>query len=369
MINKNYPFNDLLILRNLVLLSLLCAGFSGFAQSRSNKIHFGLIYPLSSNGVHAPLDTNNVSIHLLAGVSSVEKGVAFAGLANIVLNHADGPQFAGFANHIGKKATGPLFAGFANVYGKGGSVALAGFANVARGEVKGTQFAGFANIAKNLKGGQFAGFANIAANGRASQFAGFINVAKDIKGTQIAGFINVARKVKGAQLAGFINVADSSDCPIGILNFVKNGEKSLGLSIDESQTTMLTFRSGGKVLYGILGIGYNLKNKKAVYAAEAGFGAHFFPSNIFRLNVELTASHLEDFKAGDYFKSSFKVLPAFKLGKHLEIFGGPSFNYTSTNTAEGKLLHTQHLHSWQNKWSDRLQRLYIGYGGGVHVIF
>ena len=123
------------------------------------------------------------------------------------------------------------------------------------------------------------------------------------------------------------------------------------------------------MLYGILGIGYNFKNNDEVYAAEAGLGAHFFLSNVFRINLELTASTLENFKAGEYFKSSFKVLPAIKLGKHVELFGGPSFNYVSTNTAEGKALHTQHLHSWQGRSSDRLHSLYIGYGGGINYIF
>lgn len=368
--NSPYKNHRTIIIRSLMFLGFLFTGLPSWAQSSgSTKIHFGLIYPISSNGANAPRDTNNISIHLLAGVSSVENGPSFAGLSNIVHHHAYGPQFAGFSNHVGGKAVGPLFAGFTNIYGEGKSAAFAGFANIARGEVKGSQFAGFANISKKLKGAQFAGFANIATDGSASQFAGFINVAKDVKGTQISGFINVAKKVKGAQIAGFINIADSSDCPIGILNFVKNGEKSLGLSIDETQTTMLTFRSGGKVLYGILGIGYNLKNSSEVYAAEAGLGAHIFPSNKFRINVEITAGTLENFKAGEYFKSSFKVLPALKLGKHLEIFGGPSFNYTSTNTTEGKLLHKQSLHSWQNKWSDHLQRLYIGYGGGINFIF
>ena len=364
--NKFNPINLPGTLRSLLLLAFLFAGFSSLAQT---KIHFGLIYPISSNGTHAPRDTNNLSIHLLAGVSSVENGPSFAGLSNIVRNNAYGPQFAGFSNHIGKKAVGPLFAGFANIYGQGNSAALAGFANVAHGEVKGAQLAGFANIAKAIKGTQLAGFANVATNGKVSQLAGFMNIAKDVKGTQIAGFINVAKKVKGAQIAGFINVADSSDCPIGILNFVKNGEKSLGVSIDETRTTMLTFRSGGKIMYGILGIGYNFKNNKEVYAAEAGLGAHFFPSNRFRLNVEITSSTLESFKAGEYFKSSFKVLPALKLGKHMEIFGGPSFNYVSTNTAEGKALHTQHLHSWQSKWSSRQYSLYLGYGGGINYVF
>ncbi|TKC13308.1 hypothetical protein FA048_06105 [Pedobacter polaris] len=370
----------------MILLAFLTSGYIGKAQQQnSTKVHVGLIYPISSNGKHAVLDTNNLSINLLAGVSSVEKGFAFAGVANIVRNDTYGTQFAGFYNHIGQKANGALLAGFANTYHEGDGAAFAGFANIAHGNLRGVQFAGFTNVAMNVNGAQFAGFLNkssnikgpqmagfmnIAKNASSSQLAGFMNKAKDVKGSQFAGFINIARKVKGTQIAGFINIADSSDFPIGILNFVKNGEKSIGLSADENQTTMLTFRSGGRTLYGILGVGYNFKNEDEVYAFEAGFGAHFFQSSTFRLNVELTGGSIESFKEGEYFKTSFKLLPALKLGKHLEIFGGPALNFVSTNTIEGKALNPKkHIEQWQNQRSDFQQTLYVGYGGGINIIF
>lgn len=358
-------------LKTLALIALLLCTINIHAQINTFRVHVGLIYPISSNGKHAPLDTNDLSINLIAGVSAVEKGFSFAGLSNIVRYNTYGTQVAGFSNHILKKANGVLLAGFANTYGQGNGAAIAGFTNIAHGNVNGLQFAGFANIAKNINGGQFAGFSNTAKNITASQFAGFINIAKNVKGSQFAGFINIAKKVKGAQIAGFINIADSSDYPIGIVNFIKKGEKSLGVDIDENQTTMLTFRSGGKVLYGILGVGYNLKNKDEIYAYEAGLGAHFFQSKVFRINAELTASGLESFESGEYFRSSFKVFPAVKLFKQLELFVGPSLNYTSTNSTEGLALNANHktLRTWQNKWSSYQQTLSMGYTGGLHFIF
>lgn len=83
---------------------LFSSGPRAFAQSNtSEKIHIGLVYPLSSNGTHAPLDTNKLSFHLLAGVSSVETGFSFAGFSNIIRNEARGTQIAMFSNHVGKK--------------------------------------------------------------------------------------------------------------------------------------------------------------------------------------------------------------------------------------------------------------------------
>ena len=132
---------------------------------------------------------------------------------------------------------------------------------------------------------------------------------------------------------------------------------------------MLTFRSGGKVLYGILGVGYNFKNDHEVYAIEAGLGAHFFQTKSFRLNTELTATTLESFKDGEYFNTSLRVLPALKITKFLEIYAGPSLNYVNTNTVEGKALNKHYISKWQNRWGKDFQGLYAGYTGGIQVIF
>ena len=389
-------------MKTLITSILIAAGLTAAAQDQPNttkdksadsrsvtisipgRMHFGLVYPLSTNGRNAALDTNSFSLHLIAGVSAAERGPSFAGLSNVVVNDTKGSQFAGFSNHIGKKANGALFAGFINTYGGGNGPAFAGFSNIASDSVKGAQFAGFANVAKdvngaqfagfintskNLKGSQFAGFANVAKDVSISQMAGFINTAKDVKGSQFAGFINIAKKVKGAQVAGFINIADSSDCPIGIINIIKNGEKSIGLTIDENQTSMLSFRSGGKVLYGILGIGYNFKNTDEVYAFEAGLGAHFFESRSFRVNAEITSSMLESFKEGDYMKASLRVMPAIKVTPFLEIFGGPSMNFVSTNTTEGIALTKNTIKEWPGEWDEDFRALYLGYTAGLHILF
>ncbi len=380
-----YKTTPQLALQIVVCSFLFMAGIKASGQNKvPGKLHFGIIYPLSTNGTHAPLDTNNLSIHLLAGISASEQGASFAGLSNIVRNGTKGFQFAGFSNHISNSAAGGLFAGFLNSYHGGDVVAIGGFANIAAGNVKGAQFAGFANTARKVKGAQFAGFINKASDIKGSQFAGFINLsgknsasqiagfinkAKDIKGTQIAGFINIAGKVKGAQIAGFMNVADSSDYPIGIINIIKKGEKGIGLSTDENLTTLLSFRSGGKVLYGIIGFGYNFENSDEVYAFQAGLGAHFFTSNTFRLNAEIVGTGLESFKEGEYFKTSFKLMPACKLSRRIEIFGGPSLNYINTNTIEGISLQKHYISTWENKWGSNFQALYLGYGGGIQYIF
>src|SRR5688572_8261522 len=89
---------------------LLATGVVANAQNQMpGKMHIGIVYPLSTNGTHAPLDTNNLSFNLLGGVSAAERGLAFAGLSNVVLQDAKGFLFAGFSNHVIKNADGGQF--------------------------------------------------------------------------------------------------------------------------------------------------------------------------------------------------------------------------------------------------------------------
>lgn len=336
----------------LTLIILLFQHIDSFAQSQSNeKINIGLIYPLSSNWKNAPKDTNAFSLNLIAGVSAVERGLTLAGITNVIHGNANGFQIAGFSNHIGKAANGVTIAGFMNTYESSKNLAIAGFGN----------------FSKKNSDVDISGFINIGGNVSSVQGAGFVNIAKNVNGFQLSGFMNIAKNVKGVQMAGLINIADTANCQIGLINISKNGEMNLGAAIDENQTLLLTFKSGGKFLYGILGLGYNLKNTKEVYAWEVGFGMHVLNLDLFRLNTELTETGLENFKGGEYFNPSIALLPSFRIARNIEIFAGPSFNYVNTNTAEGRALTTKYISSWTGD-NGRFQGLYLGYTAGLQVM-
>lgn len=348
----NFKYNTTIASKSVALvLMILLQHLSSFAQNNGDKINTGLVYPLSSNWKDAPNDTNKFSLNLIAGVSAAERGFTIAGVTNVVRYNTKGLQIAGFSNHVGQTAGGTMFAGFMNTYRDGNNFALGGFGN-------------FAAVSS---GTQIAGFINTGGNVSTIQVAGFTNIAKDVKGSQISGFLNVAKKVKGIQLAGFINIADSAGCQIGIINISKNGEKSLGVTIDENQTTLLTFRSGGKHLYGITSTGYNFNNKILKYAWQAGLGAHLFNAGAFRLNTELTQTGLQDFKGANYLKSSAAVLPSIRLGNRVDIFGGPSFNYINTDNKEGQNMRTKYTSSWGGNNGSDFQGFYFGYTAGVQV--
>ena len=316
-----------IILATLLFFSVLRNATAQSGVPDVKHINIGIVYPISSNGMQARTYTNSFSLNAIAGLSRGETGLSLAGFANVVLDSASSLQIAGFANVVGRNS----------------GVEIAGFGNFSK---------------KNSSGVQVAGFINASANNAGTQVGGFINTAANAD-NQVSGFINVAKKVKGVQIAGFINIADSSDYPIAIFNFVKNGEKTIGVSTDETLTSLVSFRSGGRRLYGIAGLGYNHKGKRELAAWEAGLGAHLVSTDRFRLNVEVVNVGLTDFKHGDWMKSSLRVLPAYRLGSRVEIFAGPSFNYFRAKNGQGEDIVDHYL------WSDRNSHCYYGLFFGV----
>lgn len=364
---KNLLFNPS---RLLIIILLFTSAIGAKAQRDSSAVvHIGFIYPISSNGKQAASITNRFSLHAIAGLSKAETGASIAGVANVVKQSVSGAQLAGAANVIGGSASGAQISGVVNVIGGDAKGAqLAGFSNITGGEARGAQVAGFLNVAEASGAAQVAGFANIAKkDAKGLQLAGFLNKGKDVN-AQVAGFANVAKKVKGIQLAGLINIADSSDYPIAIFNFIKNGEKSVAFTFDETMTGIVSFRSGGRVLYGIAGIGYNFKdNAKAMYAAEGGLGAHIPLGGSLRLNLEAVSHTLTDFDGGHYNKNSLRVLPALRLGNRFEAFAGPTLNYVSYERENNYDFIKKYI--WKNNSSKDFQGLFVGFNVGVQYLF
>lgn len=329
------------------------------AQSTENKnsvVQVSFIPPLSTQGIHAGEYTNVFSFNILAGISQNERKFTFGGLVNVIKNDASGVQFAGLANIIGNDANGFQFAGLFNTVGNNG---------------KGFLFSGLFNSSKDYKGFQFAGLANQARDVQGFQFAGIMNTANDVKGFQFGGLANKARNVEGVQFAGILNIADNSDYPIGLLNIIKNGEMGIGVSYNEVGSTMLSFRSGGRVLYGILGVGYNYRSiSKESFVIEGGFGAHINCSPSFRINTELKSAYFSSFSKKTTYQQSFSILPAFKLGSNIEVFAGPSVNYMrSDNMDNAKLFPKQDINIWKKFGESKMEQVYVGFSVGTQILF
>jgi hypothetical protein len=231
-----------------------------------------LLPGLSSHGMYSSQVIDHISLNFWGGYTAGVKGVELAGLFNInrtnvgflqtagifniVGGNTYGLQLAGVYNQVFNNASGLQAAGLVNkAHAFTGGVQLAGLGNLVDQHASGVEIAGIYNNANSFNGVQFSGLMNRTRNAKGLQLTGLINNSKETIGSQIAGIANIASKVHGIQFAGLFNVADSSDYPIALINFIKNGKKSLAVSTDEFLFTHVDFRSGGRVFYGLIGGG------------------------------------------------------------------------------------------------------------------
>ncbi|MBE6343583.1 MAG: hypothetical protein E7065_09375, partial [Lentimicrobiaceae bacterium] len=284
----------------IISLLLFLNVFSQEDKFRPVQINFG--FPLSTiNMKEAKSYTNAFSINLLVGISKNERSLSLSCLSNIVANDATGLQIAGISNHIGNKGYGIAVAGIANTAGFYNGIQIGGISNFTKdsniglqiggivnysGSTKGLMLGGIANITKDSNiGSQIGGIVNYSGSAKGLMLGGISNISGDFTGFQFAGVMNVAKNVKGVQFASIINIADDSDFPIAFINIIKNGKMGVSLSYDILNNTVLSFRSGGKYTYGILGVGYNAKvNDGSKIMAEAGYGIHIPVNHLFEIN-------------------------------------------------------------------------------------
>ncbi len=368
----------------IISLLLFLNVFSQEDKFRPVQINFG--FPLSTiNMKEAKSYTNAFSINLLVGISKNERSLSLSCLSNIVANDATGLQIAGISNHIGNKGYGIAVAGIANTAGFYNGIQIGGISNFTKdsniglqiggianysGSTKGLMLGGIANITKDSNIGlQIGGIANYSGSAKGLMLGGIGNISGDFTGFQFAGVMNVAKNVKGVQFASIINIADDSDFPIAFINIIKNGKMGVSLSYDILNNTVLSFRSGGKYTYGILGVGYNANvNDGSKIMAEAGYGIHIPVNHLFEINNEFKATSVGFSNDKTCYNFAYLLAPSVTFWNHYNIFGGVSFNYLNSNYEDSNdLLPKKYL--WSKDTNDNAQRMYIGYQIGLQYVF
>ena len=371
----------------VILIVSLLLSFNVFSQEdkfRPVQINFG--FPLSTiNMKEAKSYTNAFSINLLVGISKNERSLSLSCLSNIVANDATGLQIAGISNHIGNKGYGIAVAGIANTAGFYNGIQIGGISNFTKdsniglqiggianysGSTKGIMLGGIANITKDSNIGlQIGGIVNYSGSAKGLMLGGISNISGDFTGFQFAGVMNVAKNVKGVQFASIINIADDSDFPIAFINIIKNGKMGVSLSYDILNNTVLSFRSGGKYTYGILGVGYNAKvNDGSKIMAEAGYGIHIPVNHLFEINNEFKATSVGFSNDKTCYNFAYLLAPSVTFWNHYNIFGGVSFNYLNSNYEDSNDLFPK-KYLWSKDTNDNAQRMYVGYQIGLQYVF
>ncbi len=75
-----------------------------------------------------------------------------------------------------------------------------------------------------------------------------------------------------------------------------------------------------------------------------------------------------DFSGSSTFYSNYALLPAFRIHRNLEIFGGPSINYMNSDNADNAKVFPNHS-LWKKHNSTTREQIYVGYQAGVQFIF
>lgn len=315
-------------------------------------------------------------------VGDIGRGVAIAGLANTTLGSYYGVQLGGLWNYTSHDTKGVMIGGLANWVNSGfDGLQLGGLANITR-DARAIQVAGLTNISKGLYGIQISGLANIAQDTYGLQLAGLFNVshdlygmqlaglfncAKDVYGLQFAGLVNVAKRARGVQFATILNVAEESDFPIALINIIKKGDKGVALTYDMLGNAVMSFRSGGKYAYGILGVGYNTQIEERL-VVEAGYGLQVPVCRWLDVNNEFKATTM-GYNSG-YTRSNFSYLlaPSLTLWHHCNLFAGPSINYFMADRASAATL-LPNASLWRKEGDRGIGQLYLGYQVGVQYVF
>ncbi|MGV3761102.1 hypothetical protein [Parapedobacter sp.] len=260
-----------------------------------NAYQISLTPRISSQGLFNSQVVNRVSLNIIGGHTAGVNGVEVGGIFNLNQRNVRYFQTAGLFNLVGGQVKG---------------VQVAGISNVVVGEVSGIQVGGVSNR------------------------------SGDVTGMQLSGIFNVAADVRGVQLAGLVNVADSSDYPIGLVNLVKNGSRSIGLGFSGLDMALLTFRSGGRILYGLVGAGYGFDGGPQRYGLETGLGGHLVTTPMFGLDAEIVNVMRTGFRKNSTSRQSLRLLPRLRMGDHWGMAVGPTMTYLhrSADGGRGKAL-------------------------------
>ncbi|MBO9593499.1 MAG: hypothetical protein J7599_11375 [Niabella sp.] len=334
-------------IKNCILLpAFIITGFQLAAQQDAGKaVHLGLVTPISTQGTYAREISPAFALHVLQGVNRDNKGASIAGLHTTLYGSNRGVMISGLMNRVKGSDKGVAIAGLVNTAQNGRGIQVAGLHNQNTGN-------GFIQVG---------GLSN-SSHYSLLQLAGLVNNTHDA-GYQIAGLVNKAKTVRGVQLSGLVNIADSSSYPIGILNFIKNGEQQIGIQVYDDVSASVLLRTGSYKTYGIIGAGLARDQKKTVFQMETGLGYRIPLANRLRMNTEAVIIARTDVHNFIKHVESLRVLAGWKITPGLELTIGPAMYLTEQSDSE---LFAGH-YIWKFKKRESFLLLAPGAVAGINI--
>lgn len=317
-------------------------------QGKIIKGQISLVPMLSSNTMVNPEEVNNLSVNIFWGHNQNLDGLEIGGLVNSLEHNMKGVQLAGLGNVVKGEVRGSQFtAGINFVKGKSKGFQGAMVGNIAVEKIDGVQLAGVGNVALRASNTtQVAIGVNYSEESIRKQVSMLVNIAEHVERGQVAGILNKATTVEGFQL-GFLNIADTvQGASIGLLSLVQSGYNRIEIAgHPNGLQANLGLKLGTKRFYNIFQSGIRVDNfanntnnngtgntsieNIPAWGIGYGFGTAITFSNRFLLNIEATATHVNE---KTFWTKELNLLNQINLtldwrwGRRFSFFAGPTLN-------------------------------------------
>lgn len=275
--------------------------------------NIGIVPPASVGGNKRPTITN-FSAALLWSRAARLHGLALALAVDIADEEVRGAQ----ATILGSISRGVVV-----------GAQMSTLFNYARDNVRGAQFGVALNLARSLQGAQFSAGVNYARDLQGAQM-GIVNTAAPkgtLSGMQF-GLVNVGGRVRGLQL-GLINYADDADASIGLLSITRRGGVHPEVWTSDTAAVNVGIRFPARHTYSFLTAGIHPAGPGKAYLFGLGLGGKIRLMDKLHLDIDASGHAVFGgltFSEPMQFLSQARLLFAWDFGRHLSVFGGPSFN-------------------------------------------
>ncbi len=240
------------------------------AKDSKSPVDLALVPAVSVNALQPEHVADNVlALAVLAHRTRHLEGLAIAGGGSWVQGRMRGVQVALFNRAALVEG---LQLGAANISAEGlTGVQLSAISSFSLGEARGLQLSMVANLGFEGYTGAQVGLANIVSEQLTGLQVGGLNRAGDVRGAQVGAF-NFAGRVTGVML-GLVNIADHADVPVGLINWLGDGEERMVLEGGDTHFGGAGLKLGNSWLFSHLSFGVSRAMQQPRYAFGAGLGA------------------------------------------------------------------------------------------------
>ena len=253
-------------------------------------------------------------------MAGLQAGGLFAASGNAMTGLQAGGLFAASGNAMTGLQAGGLFAASGNAM----TGLQIGGLFAASGELAGLQVGVGGSLTGGGRGVQLAGGMTRAQGELTGAQIAIVNIGRTVNGAQI-GLVNIAREVHGLQL-GLVNVADRADAPVGLVSWMRDGDRGIEVWGGEAVPVAAAARFGTTRVYSLVGLGADPLRAHRTWGPLGGAGV--------RVPVGPVAIHADALGhavvLGGFDRAALLAQARLRLvvpvGAGLAVFAGPTWN-------------------------------------------